>query len=142
MLLGDDAETLVCIAAATSCNVHVALQVEEDSTKDTEDEWLRQSPVAIEWDIQVDALIVDDEDTYHRTGAKALDQLEVGRSYLLRFSQTAGAPGEKNRDAVVNVMQLTGHAILNDLNITSQVGEVVTAVAQFGGVGELTPYNP
>jgi hypothetical protein len=70
-----------------------------------------------------------------------IDQLQVGRVYQLRFTRTAGAAGEQNRDAVDDAMQLTGSAILSDLQITSQNAELTTYTAQFTGTGELTPYS-
>lgn len=142
ILVGDDVESLACIAASTACTLHAALQVEEDTTKDTEDGWIIQKPVGLAWDVQVEVLIIDDSDTDYRTGAKNIDQLQTGRVYTLRFAQTAGAAGQKNRDAVENEMQLTGQAILSDLNITSQNEEVATATCQFTGHGSLTPYTP
>lgn len=142
VMLGDNAESLACIAASTACTVHASLQVEEDTTKDTQDAWITQTPVGLAWDVQVEALIIDDSDTDYRTGAKNIDQLHVGRTYTLRFAQTAGAAGQKNRDAIQNALQLTGKAILSDLNITSQNDETATATCQFTGYGQLTPYTP
>ena len=108
-------ENLHCVAASTNCTLHLALQVEEDTTKDDVDDWIVNEPVGINWDVSVDALVsIDNEET----GVTA-NQLQVGRVYLLRFSQTAGAAGEKNRDAVANAMQFTGYAILNDLNVSA-----------------------
>jgi hypothetical protein len=59
---------------------------------------------------------------------------------MLRFSRTAGAAGEKNRDTVDDAIQMTGMAILSDLQITSQNTEFATATAQFTGTGELSQY--
>ena len=88
------------------------------------------------------ALIISDDDDEYRPGAKALDQLQVGMVYVIRFSRTAGAAGEQNRDAVADAMQLTGSAILNDLNITAQNADVAKGQAKFTGSGDLTPYTP
>lgn len=142
ILVGPDTEHLQCIAAATSCVVHLALQLEEDTTKDVVDDWINREPVGINWDVQADALIISDDDDEYRPGAKAIDQLQVGMVYVIRFSRTAGAAGEQNRDAVADEMQLTGSAILSDLNINAQNAELATAVAQFTGTGDLTPYTP
>ena len=121
ILVGPDTEHLQCIAAATSCVVHLALQLEEDTTKDVVDDWINREPVAINWDVQADALIISGDDDEYRPGAKALDQ---------------------NRDAVADAMQLTGSAILSDLNITAQNADVATGQAKFTGSGDLTPYTP
>ena len=137
-MLGPDADHLVCVAAATSCQVHLQLQVQEDTTKDTDNDWLIQEPVGISWDARVEALVVLD---HEETGLTA-DALTPGAVYVLRFTQTAGAAGQQNRDAIANVLQLTGEAILNDLQLNAQVGDLSTATAQFTGHGDLTPYTP
>ena len=133
VLLGDDDQHLACVAASTSCQIHLALQVEEDTTKDTDDDWIIREPVDINWDAQVDALIVIDDT---ETGITA-DSLQVGRVYRLRFSQTAGAAGEQNRDVVDNLLQLTGNAILTDLQLTAQNQDESVFTAQFTGHGDL-----
>lgn len=140
-MVGDDIEHLQCIAASTNCVLHCALQVEESTTKDTEDDWIVNEPVGLNWDIQVESLIISDDDEEYRPGAKNIDQLQVGRVYQLRFTRTAGASGEQNRDAVEDAMQFTGFSILSDLQITSQNAEIATARAQFTGTGELSQHS-
>lgn len=140
VMLGDDTDHLQCVAASTSCTLHCALQVQEDTTKDTVDDWIEQEPVGLNWDVQVEALFVVTDDEY-RPGAINADQLQVGRVYLLRFTRTAGASGEQNRDAVADAMQFTGSAILSDLQISAQNAELTTYTAQFTGTGELTTYS-
>ena len=140
-MVGDDTEHLQCIAASTGCTLHCALQMQEDTTKDTVDDWLEQEPVGLNWDVQVEALVISDDDEEYRPGAKNIDQLQVGRVYQLRFTRTAGAAGEHNRDAVADAMQFTGYAILSDLQITSQNAEIATARAQFTGTGELSQHS-
>jgi hypothetical protein len=141
VMVGDDTDHLQCIAAATNCTLHCALQVQEDTTKDTVDDWIEQEPVGLNWDVQVEALVISDDDEEYRPGAKNIDQLQVGRVYQLRFTRTAGAAGEQNRDAVEDAMQFTGFAILSDLQITSQNAEIATARAQFTGTGELSQHS-
>lgn len=141
VMVGDDTEHLQCIAAATNCTMHCALQIQEDTTKDTVDDWLEQEPVGLNWDVQVEVLVISDDDEEYRPGAKNIDQLQVGRVYQLRFTRTAGAAGEQNRDAVEDAMQFTGFAILSDLQITSQNAEIATARAQFTGTGELSQHS-
>ena len=138
VLLGDDDEHLACVAASTNCQVHLSLEMQEDTTKDTDDDWIPMEPAGINWDAQVDALVLlDDEET----GITA-DSLQVGRVYRLRFAQTAGATGEQNRDAVANVLQLTGNAILSDLQLTAQNQDESQYTAKFTGHGDLVQYTP
>ena len=75
-------------------------------------------------------------------GALTVDELTVGDTYVLRLSQTLGASGQQNRDAVANALQVTGLAILTDLNINASNMEESTYTAKFIGDGELTPYRP
>ena len=140
-MVGDDIEHLQCIAASTSCTLHCALQMQEDTTKDTVDDWIEQEPVGLNWDVQVESLVISDDDEEYRPGAKNIDQLQVGRVYQLRFTRTAGASGEQNRDAVEDAMQFTGFSILSDLQITSQNAEIAIARAQFTGTGELSQHS-
>ena len=141
VMVGDDTEHLQCIAASTNCTLHCALQMQEDTTKDTVDDWLEQEPVGLNWDVQVESLVISDDDEEYRPGAKNIDQLQVGRVYQLRFTRTAGAAGEQNRDAVEDAMQFTGFSILSDLQITSQNAEIAIARAQFTGTGELSQHS-
>lgn len=128
-----------CIAASTNSVIHLSLEVQEDTTKDTEDDWIMQEPVGINWDAQVDALVlIDAEDT----GGVQANELVVGQVYTLRFSQTAGAAGEQNRDAITSNTQLTGTAILSDLQLNAQNQDVASYTAKFTGTGDLIPYYP
>ena len=138
ILMGADTQHLTCVAASTNAVVHLSLQVEEDTTKDTEDDWIEQSPVAINWDAQVDALVLLDS---QETGV-TVDDLVVGQVYVLRFSQTATTAGTQNRTTITNVIQLTGSAILSDLQLTAQDQDIATYSAKFTGTGDLTKYTP
>lgn len=141
--MGDDSEHLRCVAASTNSVIHLALQVEEDTTKDTEEGWIVNEATGISWDAQVDALVMTDEED---TGGVQVNELVVGQVYLLRFSRTAGESGEHNRDAVESEVQMTGSAILSDLQLTAQDQDIATFSARFTGTGDLqqayTPPEP
>lgn len=47
-----------CVAAATSCTLHISADLVDATTKDTPDGWKRQVCVGKNWDAQVDALVV------------------------------------------------------------------------------------
>ena len=123
-----------CIAAATSCTAHVALQVQEDTTKDNENDWIENEPVGVNWEVDVEALVVNgDED-----GAYIAADLVVGMLYDRKFSRTLGAAGSQNRDTTNSRVNMSGEAILSDLTINAQVGNLATYTAKFTGNGELT----
>lgn len=46
-----------CVAASTSCNVNVALQVGESDTKDDVEDWMIQEPLGHNWSADVDAMV-------------------------------------------------------------------------------------
>ena len=142
VMVGDDTEHLGCIAASTNCVAHAAVEMGEDTTKDTTGDWVEREPVSINWDVQVDALVLSDGDEDYRPDAVSADQLQIGRVYQLRFTHTAGAAGQQNRDAIADGMQLTGAAILSDISINAQNADVATYTARFTGTGELEPYTP
>ena len=100
VLQGIDADSLKCVAASTSCAVHVSMQLEENTNKDVDSDWITQEPTSLAWDVQVDALVLGEDPT--DTGATPITELVVGRTYVLKFSRTLGAAGEKNRDAVAD----------------------------------------
>lgn len=128
------------VAAATSCTLHCALQVQEDTTKDTVDDWIEQEPVGLNWDVNTEAIVISDDE--EETGFTP-DQLVVGALYLITFSRTIGAAGEQNRDIDdESPINMSGVAILSDLQINSQNGELATYTAQFTGHGELSLDNP
>lgn len=138
ILVGEDTTSLKCVAAATSGVIHMALELQEDTTKDTDDGWIVNTPVGISWDATVDAMVMIDATD---TGGRQADSLVVGQVYTVRFSQTAGESGQHNRDAVSNALQYTGTAILTDLNITAQTQDIATYSAKFTGTGDLEPYT-
>ena len=52
-----------CVAAATSCQVHCALQISESDTKDDVDGFIVQEPQGNSWDAQVDAMVLEGDNS-------------------------------------------------------------------------------
>lgn len=122
-----------CVAAARSCSVHLSVEMADMSTKDNEGDWAEQEPVGINWDAQVESLVIDDVDF----NAKHGERLVVGQKYTLLFSRTSNAAGGKNRGGINSDVNLAGYATLTDLQIQSQNRQAVVATAQFTGKGDL-----
>lgn len=59
ILVTPDGGTPRCIAAALQCTVHAALQLQEDTTKDTDNDWIDQEPVGVNWDVSGEAVVLD-----------------------------------------------------------------------------------
>ena len=86
-----------CVAFATSCTVHVSLNLEESSTKDSTNNFTEQTPTGISWDMSCDALYSVDADATGVNAISALDTVLAQQKVQVQFEQTQG---EKNRVAV------------------------------------------
>ena len=53
-----------CVAAATSCGLHINANIQEKSTKDS-DEWTENECLGVSWDAQVDALVTENPIEMH-----------------------------------------------------------------------------
>lgn len=135
ILLGTSTSNLKCVATAQTCVLHVAAQVGEVSSKDSPSEWVEQEITAINWDVQVDALITTTPDS----GAVLVTGLTVGETYVIRLSQTAESGN--NRTPIANRLQMTGEAILSDLTLVAKNKDFATFSAKFIGDGALSQYS-
>ena len=133
ILLGEESTSLKCIGAATQCQVHVQMQVEEDTTKDTEDDFVINEPVGLLWDVTTESIVTDIE----YVSAIGADELVVGQIYTLLFSRTIG---EQNRQQAAATINMIGQAVLSDLQFNTPNQDVSTATAKFTGIGELKHY--
>lgn len=125
-----------CVAVATSCSFHVALQLEESSTKDDMQGWQNQEVVGKSWDCSCDALYDPEAQTETNaiTPAELMAKIitEDDPKVTLKFDATEG---EKNRTG--KNIGYTGQAILNDGSVTAGNRANSTATFQFTGAGEL-----
>ena len=125
-----------CVAQATSCQVHLALQMESTSSKDSVGDFEEQDPVGKSWDMQTDSLVaITDNGTNGETTIDLIDLMLNATKVTLTFDQTAGT---NNRQAQNSTIKMTGQAYLVDLNITAQNRANSTQTAQFQGTGALT----
>ena len=121
-----------CIAAATSCTLHLSAVVGQKSTKDSDNDWEEQEVTALAWDVQTEALITTGGDS----GAVDVDELVVGNIYQLRLSPTSGT---QNREVstLSSPIQVYGKAILSDLTLVATDRENSTWSATFTGTEDL-----
>ncbi len=135
VLVGSSTSNLKCIAAAQSCTLRVDAVAESTGSKDVANDWDTKEITRIDWEVTVEALVTLGTDA---TGTQLAD-LTMGQTYTLRLSQTNGT---QNRAQVTNARQMTGKAILTDLQIQAQNEQECTYTAKFIGDGELKPYTP
>ena len=125
--------TKTYLAASTNCQLHIAADLEDSSTKDSTGMWKEQESVALSWDGSVDVNVIDD------ALDNALQALQVpsliGQVVDVEFDLTGG---EQNRDASKGKRLYAGKAIINDWSLTAQNKAQSTASVQFQGNGPLT----
>lgn len=128
-----------CVAQATNMTLHIATQMEDESTKDSTGSWQEQAPVGLSWDASADALVSPESAAADSSGAllKELIDLQLSMTKVkLTFDQTGG---DKNRTAQNNsALKRTGYAYIADAQITAQNRQNSTLTVQFTGTGLLT----
>lgn len=137
ILIGATTASLKCVAAASSCTIHLQTNLGDTSDKDTEKAWIQQEPISLAWDVTVEAMVTDTT----ATSAIRPQDLTIGQKYVLRFSQTAETANTQNRSPLTNVLQLTGTAILTDFQYTGTNRQPGTWSAKFIGDSDLTQYH-
>jgi hypothetical protein len=124
-----------CVAFSTSCTVHASLNLEENSTKDSTNNFTEQTPTGISWDMSCDALYSVDTDATGVNGINALDTVLAQQRVQVQFEQTQG---EKNRIAVSGGAVYSGYAWINDISINAANRQNTSYTIQLTGDGELT----
>lgn len=125
--------TAKVIAASTSCQLHIAADLEETSTKDQTAGWKSQEVVGKSWDGSADALVVvDSAETAHT----AFDVTElIGETVTIEFEEVGSS---QNRTPTTGGTKYSGSAIINDFSLTAGNKANSTYSVQFQGVGALT----
>ena len=125
-----------CIAMATSCTFHIATQLEDSSTKDSEGDWQEQEVTGLSWDAQTESLVTLEDNGTNGELPQDLLSIMINKTKVhLVFDQTAGT---NNRVAQNSVIKKSGWAWLNDLSIQAANRQNSTISAQFTGTGPLT----
>lgn len=133
ILVGTATNNRKCIAAATSCTLHLSAVVGEKSTKDSDNDWIEQEITGMAWDVQTEALITTGGDD----GAVDVDELVVGNIYRVLLSPTNGSQN-RNTTGLISRIQCYGKAILSDLTLVATDRENSTWSATFTGTEDLT----
>lgn len=123
-----------CVAAATQCTLHCAMQTSESSTKDTEDGWQRNEIVGMSWDCSTDQLVaVEDPAGGEGWVLSDLETAMDDKEILDVSLEMTG--GTNNRGKVRSLLK--GKAVINDINVTAQNRQNAVASIKLIGVGEL-----
>jgi hypothetical protein len=124
-----------CVAMATSCQFHVATQLEDSSTKDSEGDWQEQEVTGLSWDAQTESLVTLEDNGTNGELPQDLLSLMINKTQVtLTFDQTAGA---NNRVGQNSVIKKSGKAWISDIQITAANRQNSTMTVQFQGTGPL-----
>lgn len=110
------------VALATTCSVHLSVQLESASTKDDGDDWERQTVTGKSWNMSTDAL-------FSAISARQLSlDLVAGTEVNIEFVSTK--PDESS-------LTYSGSAIVSDITVNAPNRQNATFSVQFTGTGPL-----
>ena len=125
-----------CIAMATSCQFHIASQMEDSSTKDSTGDWQEQEVVGLSWDASTESPVtLVDNGTNGELPQDLLSLIINKTKVTLTFDQTAGT---NNRTGQNSAIKRSGQAYVTDVNITAQNRANSTCSVKFTGTGALS----
>jgi hypothetical protein len=139
LFLGSDntAAPSTVIAAARTLSLHVSLQMESSTTKDTTGEWDIQEPVGLSYDITTGALVRSGETITSAVGAKGFADLETiyeaGTPIKWKISNVGG---DNNRTASSTIV--SGSALLTQLQVNGPNRANADYQATLNGYGDYT----
>ena len=125
------------IAAAKSLSLHVSMQLESASTKDTPGNFDIQEPVGLNYDISTSALVRGNDTITSAVAAQDLASIEsiyeAGTPVKWKIANTSG---DNNRTASSTIV--SGSCLLTQLQINAQNRSNATYQATLNGYGDYT----
>ena len=123
------------VASALSCTLHCAAQVQDSSTKDTDDGWVENEVVGLNWDVSTDQLVCEEDPTGGAAWSTSDFMGAMKDKDVLDVTLETTDTSDHNRGADVQI--LTGKAVITDFQITAQNRQNSTATIQLTGVSDL-----
>ena len=125
------------IGAAKTLSLHVSLQMESATTKDTAGDYDIQEPTALSYDISTGALIRSGETITSQVGAKSLADLEtIYEAGTPVKWKIANVGSDNNRTATSTIV--SGSVILTQLTLNGPNRQNADYTANFNGYGDYT----
>ena len=123
------------IGAAKTLSLHVSLQMESSTTKDTAGDWDVQEPLGLSYDITSGALMRSGETITSAVGAKGLADLEtIYEAGTPVKWKIANVSGDNNRTASSTIV--SGSALLTQLTLNGPNRQNADYQATLNGYGE------
>ena len=139
LLLSSDNTTApaAVIAAALSLSLHVSLQMESSTTKDTPGSWDIQEPTGLSYDISTSALVRGNDTITSGVAGKSLADIEsIYEAGMPVKWKIANVSGDNNRTASSTIV--SGSCLLTQLQINAQNRTKATYQATLNGYGDYT----
>ena len=122
--------TPAAVPEATNCQVTISGNMEDSSTKDSENSWTEEQMVSKQWSVSV-----DDVDASLASLRALITMFNSDDKVLVGWDQTAGA---QNRVAQNAGFARSGYAILQDLSIQANNRSSISITSQFQGASALS----
>ena len=122
--------TPAAVPEARNCQVTISGNMEDSSTKDSENSWTEEQMVSKQWSVSV-----DDVDASLASLRALITRFNSDDKVLVGWDQTAGA---QNRVAQNAGFARSGYAILQDLSIQANNRSTISITCQYQGAGALS----
>lgn len=125
-------EAANAVVEETNCSVQIQGNMEDGSTKDTENAWITESMTSKQWTLSVDSL----QATAARLKA-IITQFNSDSTVSVGFDQTDTTPGGQNRTPSNAAFARSGQAHLIDVSISAPNRANIQVSLQYQGTGAL-----
>lgn len=122
----------LCVAGATSCQLTASAAVINSNTKDNDSGWDENEVGQKSWQVSSESLVSVGVDATGKTTTDLLGLL--GQVVTVKFDQTNG---DKNRAETGSAISRTGSAIVTNIQMSGQVGDLSKFSMQMTGTGPL-----
>ena len=122
--------TPAAVPEAVNCQVTISGNMEDSSTKDSENSWTEEQMVSKQWSVSV-----DDVDASLASLRALITRFNSDDKTLVGWDQTAGA---QNRVAQNAGFARSGYAILQDLSIQANNRSSISITCQYQGASALS----
>lgn len=117
---------------AMSCSVSISGNMEENTTKDSENSFTQEQMTSKSWQVKVDHV-----NSEANTLRGLLRMIANGTNATVGFDQTTDAKGTKNQTAANAGFARSGKALLTDLTIQANNRQTISVSCQYNGNGPL-----
>jgi hypothetical protein len=128
------------LAFAKQLALHVSVSLENNTTKDTEGDWINQEPVGLSYDISTNALVDSGESITSQVNGQRFSTVEeiYEASAPVKF-EIANVSGTNNRTKG-NVL-ISGSVVVTSLVLNAPNRQTATYDTQMQGYGNYTVNN-